>query len=185
MAKNIKAVVVGDGAIGKTCLLSAFTSNRFPETYVPTVFENTSRTMMVDGRGVILNLWDTAGQEDYDNMRPISYPGTDIFLVCFSLDSNTSYENVRSKWIPEIRTHANGVPFVLVGLKMDLRVDGSVGDFVSKEAGSRLRNDIKASAYVECSAKTQEGVKQVFEESVRTVFHYMNNRKKKSACNLL
>lgn len=180
---------MGDGAVGKTCMLSAFTSNKFPETYVPTVFENTSRTMMVDGRGVVLNIWDTAGQEDYDSMRPISYPGTDVFLVCFSVDSNTSYENVKSKWIPEIRTHAQGVPFVLVGLKTDLRTQaggGRVGmEFVSQEQGEKLKSDIKAHGYVECSAKTQEGIKQVFEESVRTVYHFLNSRKKKSACLLL
>lgn len=184
MAKNIKLVVVGDGAVGKTCMLSAFTSNKFPETYVPTVFENTSRTMMVDGRGVVLNIWDTAGQEDYDSMRPISYPGTDVFLVCFSIDSITSYENVKSKWIPEIRTHAPGVPFVLVGLKTDLRAQAAA-DFVSRELGDKLKSDIKANGYVECSAKTQEGIKQVFEESVRTVYQFLNSRKKKSSCLLL
>jgi len=190
MAQSLKAVVIGDGAIGKTCLLSAFSTNKFPEEYIPTVFDNCSRTLMVDGRGVVLNIWDTAGQEDYDRMRPISYPGTDVFLVCFSVDSRTSFENVKTKWIPEIRTHANKVPFILVGLKVDTRSgdSGGGGGFVSKESGEKLKNEIRGAKYVECSAKTQDGVKQVFEEAVRTVFSELTNKKKKkksSPCSLL
>lgn len=185
MAQSVKCVVVGDGAVGKTCMLSAFSSNKFPVEYIPTVFDNCSRTMMVDGRGVVLNIWDTAGQEDYDRMRFISYPGTDIFLVCFSLDSEISYENVKTKWIPELRTHANKVPFILVGLKSDLR-DGTASKsaFISQERGEHLKNEIKASKYVECSAKTQQGIRQVFEEGVRVVFLGINSRKK-SACLLV
>ena len=188
MAQSVKAVVVGDGAVGKTCMLASFTTSKFPEEYVPTVFDNSSRTMMVDGRGVLLNIWDTAGQEDYDRMRPISYPGTDVFLVCFSVDSHTSFENVKTKWIPEIRTHANKVPFILVGLKTDIRGSGeSGGKFVSRESGEKLTNEVRGAKYVECSAKTQEGIRQVFEEAVRTVFHelYSKKKKKQSGCLVL
>ena len=52
---------------------------------------------MVDGKPISLGLWDTAGQEDYDRLRPLSYPQTDVFLICFSLVSPPSYENVRTK----------------------------------------------------------------------------------------
>jgi GTPase SAR1 family protein len=52
---------------------------------------------MVDGKTISLGLWDTAGQEDYDRLRPLSYPQTDVFLICFSLVSPPSYENVRTK----------------------------------------------------------------------------------------
>ena len=182
-ALPVKVVIIGDGGSGKTSLLSAFASNKFPEFHVPTVFDNCSRTMMVDGRGVVLNMWDTAGQEDYDTMRPISYPGTDVFLVCFSIDSTTSYNNVKQKWIPEIRSHANKVPFILVGLKMDMRTDDGT-KFISRDYGEKLKTETRAPNYVECSAKTQEGVRQVFEEAIRAIFREINNKKKKQ-CSLL
>uniref|UniRef100_A0A8C0LTY0 Ras homolog family member C n=2 Tax=Canis lupus familiaris TaxID=9615 RepID=A0A8C0LTY0_CANLF len=83
-------VIVGDGACGKTCLLIDFSKDQFPEVYEPTVFENYVADIEVDGKQVELALWDAAGQEDYDRLRPLSYPGTDVILMCFSIDSPDS-----------------------------------------------------------------------------------------------
>ena len=169
--QNIKCVVVGDGAVGKTCLLISYTTNSFPKDYVPTVFDNYSANVMVDGKPVNLGLWDTAGQEDYDRLRPLSYPQTDVFLVCFSTVSPSSFENVKEKWVPEITHHCQKTPFLLVGTQIDLRDDATTIEKLAKnkqkplslEMGEKLAKELRAVKYVECSALTQKGLKNVFE----------------------
>ena len=126
----------------------------------------------VDGNPVSLGLWDTAGQEDYDKLRPLSYPGTHIFLVCFSVVSRPSIENIQAKWLPEITHYAKGVPFILVGTKADLRDDPKMAaalkdKFVSSAEGEALAAETGATAYMECSALTQENLKEVFDRAIR------------------
>jgi Ras-related C3 botulinum toxin substrate 1 len=190
--QNIKCVVVGDGAVGKTCLLISYTTNAFPGEYIPTVFDNYSANVMVDGKPVNLGLWDTAGQEDYDRLRPLSYPQTDVFLVAFSIISPHSFENVKSKWWPEVQHHAPGVPIILVGTKQDLRNDQSmISQLQAKglhvigadEAMNRAR-EIGATQYLECSALTQEGLKTVFDEAIRAALT-KPKAKKSGGCTLL
>lgn len=182
--QNIKCVVCGDGAVGKTCMLISYTTNSFPGEYIPTVFDNYSANVMVDSKPIQIGLWDTAGQEDYDRLRPLSYPNTDVFLICFSLDSATSFENVKSKWIPEIQYHAPGVPFILVGTKLDVR-EGD-GRFITKQQGDSLKEELKANKYLECSARTQEGLKQVFDEAIRCVLMSQSSAApRKKRCSIL
>lgn len=99
-------------------------------------------------------------------MRPLSYPQTDLFIVAFSVTSPASFENVKFKWIPEIKRCAPGVPFILVGTKIDMR-DGLKG--VSRANGERLCHDLNGQSYLECSAKTREGLKDVFDVAINTV----------------
>jgi len=120
-----------------------------------------------------LGLFDTAGQEDYDRLRPLSYPQTDVFLVCFSVTSPASFENVREKWFPEVHHHCPGVPCLIVGTQVDLRDDAAVRDKllkqrmqpVRREDGERMAKELGAVKYVECSALTQYKLKDVFDEA--------------------
>ncbi|CAI5714453.1 unnamed protein product [Hyaloperonospora brassicae] len=194
--QNMKCVVVGDGAVGKTCVLISYTTNTFPDEYIPTVFDNYSANVMVDGQPINLGLWDTAGQEDYDRLRPLSYPQTDVFLVCFSVVSRASFDNVTMKWLPELRHHAPGVPFILVGTKSDLRDDEETLAKlrekklapISHDQGERLKSELGAYAYIECSALTQRGLKLVFDEAIRCVVTNQQNpksHKKTFKCSIL
>ena len=76
MQQVIKIVTVGDGEVGKTCLLIVYSQEYFPEDYVPTVFDSYCSDHMIDGKNVVLSLHDTAGQEEYDRLRATAYPGT-------------------------------------------------------------------------------------------------------------
>lgn len=194
ICRFIKCVTVGDGAVGKTCMLISYTSNTFPTDYVPTVFDNFSANVVVDGNNVNLGLWDTAGQEDYNRLRPLSYRGTDVFLLAFSLISKASYENVSKKWIPELKHYVPSVPIVLVGTKLDLRDDkqffsdhpGAVP--ITTAQGEELRNQIGAAAYIECSSKTQQNVKAVFDAAINSVLQLpkpVKPRKKRQTCSIL
>ena len=202
---------------------------------------------MVDGRPVNLGLWDTAGQEDYDRLRPLSYPQTDVFLICFSLVSPSSYENVKAKWYPEVRHHCPNTPIILVGTKLDLRSDRQTLDKLQEkrlgpvkfEQGLALAKEIGAVKYgrvwgngrlawacawalktpwppfrskfskkpdfyskplflpekicvrlfmqliklvpqLECSAFTQNGLRIVFDETIRAVLYPQVKTKKKN-----
>ncbi|PIA62149.1 hypothetical protein AQUCO_00200270v1 [Aquilegia coerulea] len=189
-SRFIKCVTVGDGAVGKTCMLICYTSNKFPTDYVPTVFDNFSANVVVEGTTVNLGLWDTAGQEDYNRLRPLSYRGADVFVLAFSLVSRASYENIFKKWIPELQHYAPGVPVVLAGTKLglwytDLREDkhyladhpGAVP--VTTAQGEELRKQIGAAYYIECSSKTQQNVKAVFDAAIRVVIKPPQKQKEK------
>ncbi|OAX41367.1 hypothetical protein K503DRAFT_790816 [Rhizopogon vinicolor AM-OR11-026] len=167
-----KVVVCGDGACGKTSLLNVFTRGFFTQIYEPTVFENHVHEMNVDDQLVELTLWDTAGQEEFDMLRSMSYPDTHVVLLCFSVDNPVSLENVESKWIDEIVEYCPGVK---VSLKCDLRSDRTVHDRLGRygahpvqyEEGLAVARRIRASRYLECSSKHNRGVTEVFYEAAR------------------
>ena len=182
-----KLVIVGDGACGKTCLLNVFSKGVFPEVYVPTVFESWVADLEVSGKNVELALWDTAGQEDYDRLRPLSYPDTDVLLVCFSVEAPDSLDNVSEKWIPEVRHYCPNVPIVLIGNKTDLRNDPAtltelrktIQEPVTFDEGQAKAETIKAFSYKECSAKTQDGVREVFIDAAKAAMEKTKHKNSK------
>lgn len=191
--KTIKCVVVGDGAVGKTCLLISYTQNKFPSEYVPTVFDNYAVNVMIGGEPILLGLYDTAGQEEYDRMRPLSYPEANVFLICFSTVNPSSFENVKAKWLPEVKLHCPKVPILLVGTQMDLRDNQATLDKlaknkskpVSQEMGDRLAKELKMVKYAECSALTQKGLKDVFDDAIMAALEPEPEPPKKGCCLLM
>ena len=165
------------------CLISPFFQK---------VFDNYAVTVMIGGEPYTLGLFDTAGQEDYDRLRPLSYPQTDVFLVCYSVVSPSSFENVKEKWVPEITHHCQRTPFLLVGTQIDLRDDAATIDKLAKnkqkplseEAGDKLAKKLRAVKYVECSALTQKGLSDVFDEAILATFEHPE-QKKGQKCQIL
>ncbi|KAM4736277.1 cell division control protein 42 homolog [Anableps anableps] len=186
--KTIKCVVVGDSASKKTSLLIIYTNpNSITTQYMPTVFDGYSVTVVIGGQPLTLGLFDTASQEDYDRLRPLSYPQTDVFLVCFSVIHPASFENVKSKWVPEISHHCPDAHFLLVGTQTDLREDSNTVQELAKknqcpihpEDGRKLAHELGAVKYVECSVVTQEGIKAVFEEAILAALGHPKVKSKK------
>lgn len=196
---EVKCVVVGDGAVGKTCMLISYTEGKFPKEYVPTVFDNYEATIIVEDKEVKFSLWDTAGQEGYARIRTLSYPKTDIFLLCFSVVNHPSFVNVKDRWYAEIKHHCPNVPIILVGTKTDLREDEATLEElarqektpISAEEAESMVKEIGALKYLECSALTREGLKYVFDQALTSVVYSQgssdsgSSKKKKGGCNLL
>ena len=195
MDESIKIVVVGDGAVGKTCLLVSYSQNSFPEDYVPTVFDNYNANVLWRNKTVQLQLWDTAGQEDYDKLRPLSYPETDVFIMCFDVTNGTSFENIGEKWVNEIRNCCPKVPIVLCGTKSDLRdspeflrgLELKGQRIVPGDEARRAVAEFGLVDYVECSARTQRGLKRLFETCIEAVLAPKKKEKRKffSKCTIL
>jgi len=154
--------------VGKTSMLISYVKGTFPDDSIPTVLDSYSANVMVDGKPVQLGLWDTAGEEDYDRLRPLSYPQADVVLVLFSVVNQSSLNNVASKWIPEIRHHLPEVPVLLVGTKNDLR--GSKEKTlspVSLRAATAMATKVRAHKYIECSALTQVNLDSVLDGALK------------------
>ncbi|KAK1191038.1 RHOF protein, partial [Pygoscelis papua] len=170
---EVKAVVVGDGSCGKTSLLVAFARGDFPKVYVPTVFEKYTASLQVGGKPVKIHLWDTAGQEDYDRLRPLSYSDASVVLICFDVTNPSSYDNILTKRYPEVTHFCKGVPVLLVGCKTDPRRDREVlhklqeGHLepVSYQQAKAMARQVHAVSYLECSARYQENIGDIFAEA--------------------
>jgi len=178
MGKGIKLTVVGNSSVGKTCMLISYSTNSFPTEYVPTVFDNYTTKAVIEGTPIDLVLFDTAGDSEYDSIRPLNYASTDLFLICFSIVNPKSAQSVLEKWVKEIRGKCPDSPLLVVGTKIDLRdnpnevkacKDDSGMDPISKEQGILLAEHIGAHKYVECSALTQTGLSAVFDEAMKMV----------------
>ncbi|XP_041931198.1 uncharacterized protein LOC121694874 isoform X6 [Alosa sapidissima] len=181
-----KLLTVGDVGCGTRCLCITFVEDKFPEIYVPRVLENYIANIEVDGKEVELNLWNTAGQQEYPRLRPLSYPDTDVILMCFAIDKPSSLESISKKWAPELKHFCPNAPIILVGNKKDLRNDEHARrelakrnqEPVKQEEGWDMAIRIDAFGYMECSAKTMEGVREVFELAARAALQAENQ----SAC---
>jgi len=177
---KIKCVFLGDGAVGKTSLIVSYTTNGYPSEYVPTAIDTYDVVVHVDGVPVTFEMCDTPGQDDFDNLRPLVYPNTDVFLLCFSVVIPSSFHNIREKWIQEIRKSSKSkkrkhcAPVVLVGTQSDLRNDAPTlvelarvkEAPVTQAEAQKLASSYGFLGYIESSSLTQKNLKEVFDQAI-------------------
>jgi small GTP-binding protein len=174
---KIKLVVVGNKLSGKTSSLISYSTNTFDEKLGPSIFDYQIFNKIYDSKQISLILCDSGpGSDDYDKLRPLCYNDTDVFMICFSLIDEDSLNNIKQKWIPEIQFHCPNVPFFIVGNKLDLREDETFIEnskenenvkIINYEEGLYFANENGASEYCECSAKTQEGLNNVYNTAIK------------------
>ncbi|XP_003963138.1 rho family GTPase 1b [Takifugu rubripes] len=166
-----KLVLVGDVQCGKTAMLQVLAKDCYPETYVPTVFENYTACLELEEQRVELSLWDTSGSPYYDNVRPLCYSDSDAVLLCFDISRPDTVDSSLKKWKTEILDFCPSTRILLIGCKTDLRTDvctlmelsNQKQTPVTYEQGSALAKQLGAEAYLECSAFTSE-------KSIHSVF---------------
>lgn len=188
--QTLKCAIVGDSGVGKTSMLMSYVVDKFPEVHSPTIYDKISTSITVNRKRIFVTMCDTAGQDDFAHLRPLCYPQVDVALVCFSVVDIDSYENVKSKWIKEIRRHCPGVPVILVGTQVDRREDTKVLKLLksqgkrplSKSEGNKLATQCKAGCYIECSALTQHNVKKIFDEAIAVALELDHSSKHTPQC---
>ncbi|CAO3699821.1 unnamed protein product [Rhizopus stolonifer] len=184
-----KLIVVGDGACGKTSLLNVYTRGYFPQVYEPTVFENYVNDVCIEGRKVELSIWDTAGQEEFDRIRSLSYHDTHVVMICFSVDNRDSLENIPNRWMEELEEGCPKAKLILVALKCDLREDEAVlkkGGPILYQEGLNVAKSIHAVRYLECSAKHNRGVKECFDQAAKVAISVkLDDASTKHSCVIL
>ena len=188
-----KMVIVGNASSGKTSVLNRYRSAKFNETYVPTIFSNTLETIREGNILLELCIGDTSGQIKHRPLRHLSYADVNVIVICYSIDSQDSFDNIIKVWIPEVKNYCPNIPIILLGNKINLRArtnnDGelvtNMPNILKYEDGRNIANTVKALAYLECSAKTNEGIDHVFEHIIRTTCQTNKNNEKKQICSFL
>lgn len=164
---KLKCVFLGDRKVGKTWLITTFITRENPSGHLPTIFDSFSAKFEIKKKQVELNLWDTASDLEYDRVRQLSYPNTDVFFICYAINSIRSFDNVKN-WYNEIKniSEANKIPIILVATKDDTRNDQSQQDIITTEMGISLQKEFNFSDFVETSSLERKNLYTLFEKAV-------------------
>ncbi len=155
-----KITILGDAAVGKTSLISQFVEGSFQEDYKPTLGANIVRKdVNLDNARVRLIMWDLAGQEKYQVVRSMYFQGCQGALLVYDVTRYNTLDNINTKWLRDFKKHVKKKgAFILIGNKSDLK-DQRV---IPTERGKELATKIKASHFIETSAKLGENIEEAF-----------------------
>ena len=150
---------LGDEGVGKTAAINSYVENKKPGDQQPTLFDTYEMSTTVNGKQRKLTIHDAGGNAANLEFRRMTFPGTDCFVVCFSLDKKSSLLSTYTKWLDELKVDqqvTHGVPRILVGMKSDLKRD------VSKEEAEEIAKSNGFLYYEECSAEAGDNIPEVF-----------------------
>jgi len=178
--KIISCAVVGDGMVGKTTLALSFVQKQFHDSgYVATVFDNYAGNVQLHGESYTVNIFDSPGQHDYEEVRAFSYKDSEVIIVCYSVTDRDTFRNVKDVWIPEAKSHMKRrKPLILIGCQTDLRDENNGEDVVSEQDGAELAKQVSADCFLECSSSSRTGVAHVFQQAIALA---LKNRKRKTS----
>lgn len=168
---KIKCVLVGDKAVGKTSLAVSYSNDSFPSEYIPTAYDIYNVEVQVDGKPIRVELCDTAGQAEFNPLRNLCYPGTDVFILCFSIVKPQSFRSAYTRWAEELKQKNAAV--VVVGTQKDLQAHPNIIRDLHQMGerpvlaceGRQLAEELNA-PYIETSAKTSYQLKEAFDQAI-------------------
>ncbi|MDX1797602.1 MAG: Rab family GTPase [Candidatus Lokiarchaeia archaeon] len=164
-----KIVILGDAAVGKTSLINRFVENSFSEDYRATLGANIVRKdVNLNNTKVRLIMWDLAGQEKYQVVRSLYFQGCEGALLVYDVTRYSTFESINSKWLRDFKKYVkNEGAYILIGNKSDLTDQRTV----TEERGKEIANKIKASHFIETSAKMGENIEEAFSLLVNQILY--------------
>lgn len=176
---SYKLVFVGDSQVGKTCFACSYLDDYFPDpSNTPKIRDPPIIQVMYNDRSLKIQPYDTVGEEDYAGLRSMQYSQVEVFILCFSLVDQKSLEHIETYWIPEIENQKPDVPYILVGMKSDLRESSS--EKVTTEQGQEMKEKIGAQDYVECSSLKKIGLKDVMESVLKVLVQQIEKKEQEN-----
>ena len=189
MNKSVKCCLVGNSSVGKTCMIASYTANSFPHQYSPTVLDTYNALVNVGNEVITLTLYDTSGKEhqEHAQLRQAIMNTCDVIMVCYSVTSMQSLIDIKTHWYPEIKEYAPTIPLILVGTQSDQLNHHEGKIFVPESKAKQLTSEFGFGKLFMCSALTQEGLKQVFDEAIKTcILRYSQTKKRhKKNCEIM
>ncbi|XP_023013127.2 RAS oncogene family member Rab9 [Leptinotarsa decemlineata] len=165
----LKVVILGDGGVGKSCLMNRFVSNQFDEHSFHTIgVEFLNRDIDIDGDTYTLQIWDTAGQERFKTLRTPFYRGSDICMLTYAVDDKSSFKNIQM-WKNEFSLYSDikenaPFPFIVIGNKCDVSAEERE---VSQLEMETWCNENSITSCIETSAKNASNVQEAFKMAVK------------------
>ena len=173
---KVKVILVGSSGSGKTSVHTVHQQKEFPTTRASHVWEHPPHLQDTEDGCVEASVWDTRDYEEQLRRILYAHPPTHAVLICFSVVEKKSLAAVENKWLPEIWDNCK-CQFVLVGCKTDLRSEKDDSTIVTEEEGMKLARKLGAFGYVECSAKDNKGVTEVFQLALKAALQTLEESK--------